>query len=361
MFRFAAFNFAGLPQVPVIQELFTAHPAEIAGFMEAAWDARNPALNSGVIPGRGMPASLRSTSGVLAGAVPTTRPHLIEAFTFENTNAVQIFQRVLSLFSQGEQLAAAPDQAAPNVTTDIMPWLRSTETLFYNDPPPFYAYSVSSAIRSDVHQIRQNAYIRMFGSNVLNPIQPEGNVRAMPPAASNREFWPTLERLLFETWRGIVNANNTSGRRETDDAAIARYSLSLNDMIGVRRRGGTLSREEFAAGCFLNWLHVAIAFDSPIVRALKAEADSPGDRLLKIGERVGVPAHSRSTAFIQLAPLLGWLLETIESGIFNMPASAPNLYSSPANQARVSQIITLYMNATGRDIKASSVTVSQRA
>jgi hypothetical protein len=85
----------------------------------------------------------------------------------------------------------------------------------------------------------------------------------------------------------------------------------------------------------------------------------PGHR--KLGDRVGIPAHSRSASYIQLANLLGHLLLDIEMGIYNTAITATNLYMVPANAQRLSEIITLYMNATGRDLKASTVSVAMRA
>ncbi len=59
-----------------------------------------------------------------------------------------------------------------------------------------------------------------------------------------------LERLLAEVWRGIIHARNTSGRNDTDNAAMARYCLTLNDMLGVRRLGGNLQpRSSWRAAC----------------------------------------------------------------------------------------------------------------
>ncbi len=375
MFRMAAFTTAPTPtyRPEVVDEFFRAHPAVIASFMERAWQgwiAANP-LAAYQMPA--MPPNLLAPLPWQLQTAQTSRPHLIEAFCMENTRIVEIFQRVVALFTQGEQLAAPPDRRqppapppnlaafVPGTVIEIAPWLRTTEMIFFGDQAPWWSFGVTSALRPDPHLVRQNAYIRMFGANVLNPIQNDPNVKALPPAASNREFWPMLERLLAEVWRGIIHARNTSGRNDTDNAAMARYCLTLNDMLGVRRLGGNLQREEFMAGCLLNWLHVAIIDNTPIVKALKAEADSPADRLIKLGERVGVPAHSRTVSYIQLACLLGGLLDEIEAGLYNTPLTVTNLFTLPQQQERMSEIITLYTNATGRDLKASMVAVAARA
>lgn len=359
MFRIAAFNPPGVLDQAFTDAIHREHPATIAAFMEDTWANRPAGL--GPVPPQMPGGLLAQVPLALTNNRPTVRSHLIEAFCLENTRMIEIFQRIISLYLSGEQLASPPDRSASNVATDIVPWLRTTEMLFFNDTSPFHNFTVTSSLRPDPHLVRQNAYIRMFGSNVLNPIQNDPSVKQMPPAAANREFWGTLERLLAEAWRGIVNSSNTSGRNDADAAAIARYALFLNDMLSTRRLGLAIDRQEFAACCLTNWFHVVLLWDSPIVRALKAEADSPADRLSKLGDRVGIPAHSRSASYIQLANLLGHLLLEIEMGIYNTAITATNLYMVPANAQRLSEIITLYMNATGRDLKASTVSVAMRA
>ena len=260
---------------------FSAHPAEIAGYMEETWINIKP---SNAPPRPPMPVGLfHSPTGSLVKNKPFLSAHLIEAFCLENTRMVEIFQRIVSLYASGEQLAAPPDTFTPSTAVDIGPWLRTTEMLFFSDASPFSAHNITSPLRRDPHLVRQNAYIRMFGSNVLSPIQNDPNVKLMPPMTANREFWPVLERLLAEVWRGIIHGKNTSGRNDTDPAAIARYCLQINDKLGVRRLGGNIYREEFAATSLTTWFHVALMWDSPIVRSLKAEALSgpPFDDLVQ--------------------------------------------------------------------------------
>jgi hypothetical protein len=367
MFRNAVFNIGNPPVFNQASALlfFGAQPAEVLSFLEDAWDRRDPVARPTIIPtppARRFPPNLRAPLGAL-GAVPrpVVPPHAIEAYTLENTRIVEIFRRVIGFYLIGEQLAAPPDAAAPNPDVDIGPWLRTTETLFFSSGFPLSSFNVISGIRPDFGAVRRNLYYRLFGYDLNHGADDNRPFDYIKPAASNREFGPMLERLLAEIWRGIVNATNTSGRRDTDDAAIANLCLRVNDMLGTRRRGGNLQREEFFAGAMVSWFHLAILWNSPIVRALKAEADSPAERLQKIGERVGLPAHGRSAAFIQLGPLLGWFLDMIERGAVNDAASAPLLYATPSNTEMVSDIITLYITSTGRDIKASAVTVSQRA
>ena len=49
------------------------------------------------------------------------------------------------------------------------------------------------------------------------------------------------------------------------------------------------------------WFHLTLSFNTPVVRDLEAEANSAEERLQKIGERVGLPAHTRSDSYFRLA------------------------------------------------------------
>jgi hypothetical protein len=353
--------------------LFNSSPAEILALIDIAWRVRDDTRKSGVVKQQFesvSPVPLVPESALLAkyqlndpapmppgpggGSIYPlwVYPHALESFCLENTRIVEIFRRVLGHFLYGEQLAVPPDRSSPSPDTDINGWLRVTETVFFGHgytPSPF---TVTSAIRSNADLVRRNLYYRMFGADLLHPHTEGGTVEVMKPAASNRDFFPTLERLLAEVWRGLVNAKNTSGRRDTDDAAIATLATRLHDTMQDRRLGGNL--------------HMAVAWNSPIVKALKAEADHPADRLSRIGERVGLKAHVHSAAYIQMGPLTSGVMEAIERGLFNESDKAPFLYmptlAGPlAMSDTMNQLITLYMRATGRDIKAAAVTVSQRA
>ena len=56
------------------------------------------------------------------------------------------------------------------------------------------------------------------------------------------------------------------------------------------------------------WFHLTLEFDSPIVKSLRAEANGPKNRLFKIAERVGLPAHGLSKNFFDIADPISRLL-----------------------------------------------------
>lgn len=122
---------------------------------------------------------------------------------------------------------------------------------------------------------------------------------------------------------------------------------------------GTFSREDSSTWRLMSWFHLTVGFDSPLVVDLKAEATSASDRLRKIGERVGLASHVRAHDFFSLADPMSRLLIAVESETFNEPGNMLPLYAkhSPLRND-ISEIINSWSSATGRNIKAESVTAS---
>jgi hypothetical protein len=107
------------------------------------------------------------------------------------------------------------------------------------------------------------------------------------------------------------------------------------------------------------WFHLTLSFNTPIVLDLKAEATSAAERLQKIGERVGLPAHSRSDSYFRLATNMSLILREMELGTFNDPTNgAPALFQTGVFQAAMQETITHWSVATGRDVKQWAVTVT---
>jgi hypothetical protein len=293
---------------------------------------------------------------------PSIWDHLIYAYMIENTRVYEIFRRVLEEYAYGERLGVP--------SGDGQRWLRATEQLFYRDNPPFQIYSLVSWVRPDIRAVRRNAYQRLFGFD-LNHGTDDNRPYPYPRAsAANTDFASTFEELLREVWRAIENVRNQVGANQTDIATIANLARQIFDMLRVRRQedGGNLARDELFHVSTMNWLHLTISFNTPIVRDLKADATSPAERLQKIGERVGLAAHSRSDSYIQLSTAMSLILRELELGTFNDAATgAPALFqpSTPATpnpfQEAMQQIITHWTIATGRDLKTARVSVAPTA
>ncbi|MFI5383425.1 MAG: hypothetical protein ACHQXK_04220, partial [Methanosarcina thermophila] len=176
--------------------------------------------------------------------------------------------------------------------------------------------------------------------------------------AANNEFVPTFEEFLREVWIGIENLKNGIGPNPTDDAKIADLAEKLHDMLTTRRINGNLSREEFVFVSMMSWFHLTVEFDSPIVVSLRAEASSPEQRLFKIAQRVGLPAHGLSKSYFDIADPISRVLILIETGAYNTPAAASAFYKEGALQDAMKTIIRHWSIITGREMKARKVTTT---
>ena len=367
-------------------DMFKCHPSVLTTLLEVGWQSRahdttqpaeGPKLPLGhpghrsditqlpdhwlnelkgaakIVPPSGSAAIWPAEKADLKGTV--LWDHLIYAYMIENTRIYEIFRRVLYEFLHGEKLGVP--------TADAQHWLRNTEELFYRDAPPFSITTITSHIRADLRASRRNAYYRMFGMD-LNHGSDDGQPYPFIKAdAYNNEFVSTFEELLREVWIAIVNVGNTSGANPKDQGKIENLVATLQNMLMSRRANGNLSREEFVFVSMMSWFHLTVAFDSPIIQALKAEATGPEQRLFKVAQRVGLPAHGLSKSFFDIADPISRVLIQIEaSGTGIVPglvATVPAGSSSSLNelQTAMNTIITHWSLITGRDMKAGKVAV----
>jgi hypothetical protein len=346
------------PPEQVAELIFNTHPAELQLYLEQFYS-----LGAARVP---LPFDAPTFSSriqrKLVGAGAEPRPlrwdHLIYAYMVENTRVYEIFRRVLYEYRHSEKLGTPLD-------ADTQNWLTATEQLFYSEPAPFALTNVSSHIRADMRANRRNAYQRMFGME-LNHGDEDGKPYPFKKAeAHNSEFVGTLEEFLREVWIGIANAENKNGAKATDDAKIAELASKLQNMLTSRRNARNLAREEFAFVSMMAWFHLTLQFDSPIVKSLRAEATGPENRLFKIAERVGLPAHGLARHFFEIADPISHLLTEIEAGTYSNVGNVPDLYTksvvgAPANPipGEMGRIITHWTATTGRDVKARKVATS---
>ena len=358
--------------------LFNAHPAELAWMLEAAWNQRV------TVPGRalgdpdqrsnlsealppsteGAPISFKllpalRTSDFDGGFSPRSFrwDHLIYAYMVENTRIYEVFRRVVHEFVHGEKLGAP--------TAEAQNWLRNTEELFFKDGAPFFVTSLASHVRNGLRENRRNPYQRMFGME-LNHGSDDGKPLAYVRAeAANAEFVPTFEEFLREVWVGITYFTASASSNPTDPAKIATLVSKLKNMLMSRRQDGNLSREEYSAVTAMAWFHLTLEYkanneSSPIVQALRAQANGTEQRLFKIAERVGLPAHGLSKHFFDIADSISRILIQIERGDYDNVASVPALYTPDTTvltspEAAMRTIITHWTAITGRDVKARKV------
>jgi hypothetical protein len=360
------------------QALVSLHPVELTGLMEVGWNLRADPRTSQTTQLAGHPDHRSDIDGlqlgfgfrelpvistfheILQGTRQVTSPgipgvrwdHLIYAYMIENTRIYEIFRRVVQELLFGEKLGI------PSVQTQR--WLRSTEELFFRDPPPFTITNVSSHIRPDLRETRRNAYQRMFGMELNHGNDDNTPYKYTKAEAANNEFFSTLEELLREVWVGHINRSTTSGANPTDNAKIEELAHKLHDMLITRRQSGNLSREEFFFVTMMSWFHLTVDSNLPIITDLRADGTSAEQRLFKIAQLVGLPAHGLSRSYFEVAEALSSLLIGIESGALHVPGAAPVFYdpSVPNSLATVmTTIITHLSIITGHDIKAGKVAV----
>jgi hypothetical protein len=332
---------------------------ELAARLEGVWAAR--AIAAGVQSYPITPVPAGSSADVRPKRTNVSWDHLIYAYLVENTRIDDIIRRVLFEATQGERLRVPRN----NTTYE---WLRSTEELFYSYGPPLLAGSVLGTLRPDIRATRRNAYARMFGIDLNHPGLDGNPVPYHKPETVNRDFVAVFEAFLRETWRAIENSRNAVGPNPTDGGAIADLALRLQIMLNERRGGSAiapnLAREEFSAVAAMSWLHHLVDFDNDVLADFQALGSSPEERLSRLGERVGVPAHAHSHSYFILAPIVSLLLIEIEAGAYSdaLRAEALFLPASPNPiRADILTIIDHWSRATGRNLKASPVTGSGSA
>ena len=256
--------------------LSTEHPRDLLSLIDACWEQGG---GNQMIFGRNAYRAPRQAA-VLNNAFVLPSPaiwdHLIYAYLVENTRIYEIFRRVIWEYRNGEKLGP--------LTDDAMQWLRNTEELFYTGQYTVgRSAPVSSVGSPDWDAARRNAYFRLFGYDLNHGVEDNRPAQFAKPQMANKEFGVTLEILLHEVWKGVTNARNTSGKRDTDDAELANLTLRLFQMLTERKSNGKLVREEFWSVTAMSWLHMAVEENSPIVLALQAQAASAEERLRKIG------------------------------------------------------------------------------
>ena len=322
-------------------------------------------LASGVQPTLGVPTqpfTVPTTPGTTAAqAILGPAPlwdHAMYAYLIEATGIFEIFADVVRRYVVGETL--------PTPSADSVAWVRSTEELFFRDPPLFSTSgALNSQLRADAAINRRNLYWRMFGLDLPHPVG-----RGVSGQPWKRDVGPTINtrflelwnELLRQVWLGYENDTNSSGAKATDPSYVAYLCQTLSELLELRRRGGMLAREEFAFVSMMSWFHLTVEYDTSIVVDLKATAGGSGnaaDRLAAIGARVGIAPSRQSRELFELADLMSPVLWAIELGLFNVPAQAETLYkhgSPNAVATAMNRIVDLWQSATGERVKDLAVT-----
>ena len=294
-----------------------------------------------------MPRS--SPAFTAAVGVPLLWHHLIYSYLLENTGVIEVFAEVMRRATYGETLDIQGNQA--------LQWLRSTEELFFREPPLYSITGVTSQLRAEARVVRRNAYWRLFGMDLSHPLAggPGATSQGWKQHTGNgvnTSFRDKWSELLRQIWLGIENRNNAVGANATDDAYLLLLCESMRDMLTMRRRSGFLAREEFASVALLSWFELTLSADTPIVIALSAQATTPADRLALIAQRVGMAPAPRSRELFELAQPMSLFLRVLEANAFNNAANVALFYNQATQvYATVNRIIDLWQSATGERVK----------
>lgn len=348
-------------------QVLGSDPFDLVLHLEQVWDAADVWAPNGAPAG---PARRTLWAfGAFNDYQPARSPawdHFGFSYMLENTRMVQIMRRVVREFRFGEGLGVA------SVATQR--WLDATEAILYGAQNPVAAWlSTSSMVRPDAEAVRRNAYWRLFGMDLAFGTEDNKPYLYEKATAANTTFVGLFEELLYELWQAMTNLRNLAGVNAADDDRIYRLAEQLKFMLRSRRQRAMLAREELAASLVVGWLLLTLDSNTPVIIDLRAQATSPADRLKIIGERVGLPAHSKSAALISMASDFSLLLRTLEAGVVSGPQFAWVLYATaapagspppPAGPAPLGpnsrRVITEWSAATGRDVKARKVAVEVR-
>ncbi|GAA5165290.1 MULTISPECIES: hypothetical protein [Amycolatopsis] len=379
------------------QAVFRLHPAQIAALLDEIWDGarRTPqipdpsgekdlvfyatffddtVLNALDLPTQPGDDPFTSTDGLNAFLAPSGvnaggrfewsgRPnnlfcppllwhHLAYAYVLESTGIVEIFAELVRRLVVGETLGV--------LSPDSIAWLRATEQLFFRDLPTFSVASVLSDVRPYDRTNRRNAYWRMFGLDLAHAVPPlwagHGPLADWKELTGpvNVDFRKNWSEFLRQIWIGVENRDNRTGANPTDPSYIALLARAIRDLLGNRRRGGALAREEFAYVTMLNWFHLTVDTDTSVVVDLQAQASNPADRLGALGQKVGIVPALRSRELFDLSEPMSTLLRGVELGLFDTEETATTLFTANSNIFRdVLDTINNWQSATGERIKES--------
>ncbi len=252
--------------------------------------------------------------------------HLIYAYLMENTRMYQIFEKLIFLYLNDEEIGIV--SASNPAHQNAFQWIHNTENLFFKHLSNNNFRNITSQIRSSQEAVRRNAYYRMFAMDLA--FESGGGAEYYKAKMANSEFIFLFEQFLAETWQAYINAKNAVGANTTDYQKLVDMVTKIREIL-LGRRGATgsiqlsqyrfmnLSREEYASVGLFSWLYNIISYDSPLVIFLGCQANTSAERLLKIGKKVKIEAHGKSQALIDLSIPTATILRMIEFETFEVP------------------------------------------
>jgi hypothetical protein len=275
--------------------------------------------------------------------------HLIYAYLIENSRILQIFERFIEKYVDDEDLGIA--------SPGVYQWILNSERLFFKDETR-RSHNIRSLIRPSFEANRRNAYYRMFGMDLaFGDIHSTtgGTSSYIKARTANQQFIPLFERYLSEVWQGYINARNSSGPNTSDVNNVIEIAIQIRELLQARRGGrpggganvygGTnLSIEEFSSVVLLSWFAFIISADTQVVQYLNCQSSTIGERLIKIGDKVGVPAHTKCQALFEMAGAAANILALVEVGSDMENVGVVQTMLSSLNPGVIPTVYSDYMN-----------------
>lgn len=273
----------------------------------------------------------------------TTPPyHLMYAYLLENTRIAQIFEKLIYLYQTDEKLTKASDAQS-------FQWIMNTDALYFKDAPSSAIRFYNGYLRPVPEAVRRNVYQRLFGLELAFGDITNNPAKYVKAEFNNSSFILLFESFLREFWQAFTNARNTSGPNTTDYFSLTDTAEKLQELLMSRRamvnnfhgyKHFNLSREEYGSVLLMSWLFESISYNSPLVEYLRCTGNTPGERLINIGLKVGITAHSKSELIFEMASPIAVLLRMIENGVYN-----------PSNIAYVNDVIMALVPPGGTPTK----------
>ena len=118
-----------------------------------------------------------------------------------------------------------------------------------------------------------------------------------------------------------------------------------------------------------SWFMFIITDDTPLVQFLNCQSSTIGERLIKIGAKVGIPAHSKCQSLFEMAGPAANILSMIEiGGILDVDGTVQDILTSlnppfvaTPNANYMTDLLTVINNwerATGHRIKNPEAKIS---
>ena len=253
--------------------------------------------------------------------------HLIYAYLMENTRMYQIFEKLIFLYLNDEEIGVV--SASNTDHQKAFQWIHNTESLFFKHLSNNNFRNITRQIRSNQEAVRRNAYYRLFAMDLA--FESGGGGEYYKAKMANSEFIFLFEQFLTEVWQAYINAKNAVGANTTDYQKLVDMVTKLREIL-LARRGATgtiqlsqyrfmnLSREEYASVGLFSWLYNIISYDSPLIIFLGCQANTSAERLIKIGKKVKIEAHAKSQGLIDLSIPTATILRMIEFGTLEVPS-----------------------------------------